>query len=84
MIIVNKRTNVLNKKRKKKQINTYVVCQWAQRKRISAKMIFRKCKKEAKIYIYIYNSYWVNAVIVLFDEEVDGVDSSSCSSLSSS
>jgi len=40
--------------------------------------------------IYIYNSYWVNAVIVLFDddippdEEFDGVDSSSCSSLSSS
>jgi hypothetical protein len=30
MIIVNKRANVLNKKRK--QINTYVVCQWAQTK----------------------------------------------------
>jgi hypothetical protein len=56
-------------------------------KRIIAKMIFEKCKDK---YIYIYNSYWVNALIVLFDddispdEEFDGVDSSSCSSLSSS
>jgi hypothetical protein len=42
------------------------------------------------IYIKQNNSYWVNAVIVLFDdgispdEELDGVDSSSCSSFSSS
>jgi hypothetical protein len=82
MIIVNKRTNVLNKNKKKKVVFT--------KGRYSSSI--QKCTREndKDIYIKQNNSYWVNAVIVLFDdgispdEELDGVDSSSCSSFSSS
>lgn len=86
----------IQKKRKKeedeveeeeKKQNKHICClPIGTKKRIITKMIFEKCK----IYIYIYRNYWVNGEIVLFDDgkssdgEFDGVDSSSCSSFSSS